>query len=114
VAHGDSDQCTTDDYFGFDFSDPSKPSVCLMLYGNAGDCYSGFATKMATGPRVACTDPKATLRLVRILSGDEPDRCAKLTRPGDPDQSGLYYSQVPNFGKTGNVGDLTYCLGSPS
>ncbi|WP_461069272.1 hypothetical protein [Streptomyces pseudoechinosporeus] len=114
VPNGKSDLCIRDDYTGFDFRN-DKPSLCLMLYGNEGDCYSGFDVRVATGPRVECTDPKAVVRLERIVRGDGPDACRQSTSYGDPNAAALFYSKAPDFdAKAGTFHDLTYCLTSPN
>jgi hypothetical protein len=114
VPTGQSDQCTVDDYTGFDFSN-DKPSLCLMLYGHDGDCYREFATRVATGGRVDCTDPAAKVRLQRIIVGDGRDKCRRLTPPGDPNAAALFYGKAPDFDAgSGAVHDVTYCLASPA
>lgn len=114
VPNGKSDYCIKDDYTGFDFRN-DKPSLCLMLYGKEGDCYSGFDVRVATGPRVRCADPRAVVRLLRIVRDDGPDACRQLTPYGDPNAAALFYSKAPDFdGKPGTFRDLTYCLTSPN
>ncbi|MGP4009533.1 hypothetical protein [Streptomyces sp. 4N124] len=113
VPNGKSDLCIKDDYTGFDFRN-DKPSLCLMIYGKEGDCYSGFDVRTPIGPRVACTDPKAVLRLERIVKGDGRDTCRQITPYGDPNAAALFYSDAPDFDAgPGTFRDLTYCLTSP-
>jgi hypothetical protein len=112
VPNGKSDHCIKDDYTGFDFRN-DKPSLCLMLHGKEGDCYSGFDVRVATGPRVECTDPRAVVRLLRIVRAG-PDACRQITPYGDPNAAALFYSRAPDFdAEPGTFRDLTYCLTSP-
>ncbi|MFE9644047.1 hypothetical protein ACFYO0_07880 [Streptomyces sp. NPDC006365] len=114
VPNGKSDLCIRDDYTGFDFRN-EKPSLCLMLYGKEGNCYSGFDVRVANGPRVECTDLKAVVRLERIVTGSGPDACRQSTSYGDPNAAALFYSKPPDFNaKAGTFHDLTYCLASPN
>ncbi|WP_328439165.1 hypothetical protein OHA71_22465 [Streptomyces sp. NBC_00444] len=113
VPNGKSDLCIKDDYTGFDFRN-DKPSLCLMIYGKEGDCYSGFDVRTPIGPRVPCNDPKALLRLERIIKGDGRDTCRQITPYGDPNAAALFYSDAPDFAAgPGTFRDLTYCLTSP-
>ncbi|QWF81730.1 hypothetical protein [Amycolatopsis sp. CA-230715] len=113
VGHGRSDDCITDDYTGFDFEDKSKPSLCLMLHGDEGDCYTAIDQRVATGSRVDCADPKAKVRLKKIVDGDGRDWCRDFAA-GDPNAAALFYGKAPDFGGApGAVHDVTYCLGSP-
>ncbi|MDO0935414.1 hypothetical protein QQY66_28480 [Streptomyces sp. DG2A-72] len=113
VPNGKSDLCIKDDYTGFDFRN-DKPSLCLMIHGKEGDCYSAFDVRTPIGPRVACTDPKAVLRLQRIVKGDGRDTCRQITPYGDPNAAALFYSDAPDFDAgPGTFRDLTYCLTSP-
>ena len=131
VPTGQSITCTTrDDAVGWDFSN-DKPSLCLMLYGQEGDCYSDFTERMASGPRVSCTDPKATLRVQRVLYGAGRDTCRQLAPHADPNATALTYTDVPDFDATKKTDrkphtrekhpptpetthDITYCLTSPN
>ncbi|MGP4020829.1 LppU/SCO3897 family protein [Saccharopolyspora sp. 5N708] len=119
VPTGQSDSCTTDDYVGFDFHNtkPSnaKPSLCLMLHGDDGDCYQDFDTRLATGGRVDCTDPTAKVRLQRVVDGDARTACPQFAAPGDPNAVGLFYGNAPDFDATPITSrDVTFCLASPN